>query len=401
MSALPRTTVVVADDHDGFRANLCRLVESVEGLEIVGEARTGREAAALAERLRPHVVVMDLQMPDLGGVEATSAIVQRTPDVGVLVLTMFEDEQSIGTALRAGARGYLLKGAGRDELAHAIRAVARGQAILDPAAARHALQALSAPAGAGDAARATRTDVRLCGRLEVAIEGRRVEHLLPGRQGRLLLTYLVLHREREIPRDELVEAVWPLGAPAKADPALRALLSKTRRALGPDALTGKSVVALDLPAPVWVDVEVLARRGDEARRHLEAGAHADALAAAREALEACRHDPLADDDAPWMAELRRDLDIRRAAVHEHLGRAALAVGELTAAAQAARAVVKAAPYREAGHAILIRALARQGNTAEALRAYEDLRRRLRDELATAPCEELRALHEALVRGDTP
>jgi pentatricopeptide repeat protein len=397
-------SVVVADDHDGFRTGLGRLIASIDGLELVGEASTGREAVAVAERLRPDVVVMDLQMPELNGVEATSALSQRVPSAGVLVLTMFEDDDSIVTALRAGARGYLLKGAGRDEIADAVTAVARGQAILDPAAARRALAAL---AGQPDDIRrdepTTETVgavVRLCGEVEVTLADRRIDPLLPGRQGRVLATYLVLHRDRPVPRGELLEALWPAGAPAKADGALRALLSKARRAFGTEVLRGRSEIVLDLPAPVWVDVEVLARSATEAGRHLATGDAGAALAAAQEALDACGHAPPLDHDAPWVHELRRELDVHRLDAAESLAFAAFALGDLTTALHAARRVAEQAPYRESGQAVLIRALAARGNVSEALRVYESLRRRLRDDLGTAPSAELKALHlELLESGD--
>jgi DNA-binding NarL/FixJ family response regulator len=127
--------LLIADDHPAFRAGLRLLLESLEDVEVVGEAGTGGEVVEQAQALQPDVVVMDLQMPEMGGIEATRAIVQRAPDANVLVLTMFEDEDSVFAALRAGARGYILKGAGQEELARAIQAIASGEAIFSPAIA--------------------------------------------------------------------------------------------------------------------------------------------------------------------------------------------------------------------------------------------------------------------------
>jgi DNA-binding NarL/FixJ family response regulator len=131
--------IVVADDHPLFRDGLRALIEAMPDAELVGEASTGDEAVELAIRLRPDVVLMDLQLPDRNGIEATRAIGDAAPDVAVLVLTMFEDEDSVFAAMRAGARGYLLKGADQEELMRAIEAVAHGQAIFGPGVARRVI----------------------------------------------------------------------------------------------------------------------------------------------------------------------------------------------------------------------------------------------------------------------
>ncbi|WP_028065688.1 response regulator [Solirubrobacter soli] len=135
--------LLIADDHPAFRAGLRLLLESLDGVEVVGEAATGAEAVALAIEHVPDVAVMDLQMPGGGGIEATRAIVAQAPNVHVLVLTMFEDEDSVFAALRAGARGYVLKGAGQEELARAIQAIASGEAIFSPAIATRVIDFFS------------------------------------------------------------------------------------------------------------------------------------------------------------------------------------------------------------------------------------------------------------------
>ena len=137
------TRVLIADDHPAFRAGLRLLLESLDDVEVVGEAATGAEVVELAVEHLPDVVVMDLQMPVVGGIEATRAIVARAPEVNVLVLTMFEDEDSVFAAMRAGARGYVLKGAGQEELARAIRAIASGEAIFSPAIATRVIDFFS------------------------------------------------------------------------------------------------------------------------------------------------------------------------------------------------------------------------------------------------------------------
>ena len=129
--------VLIADDHPLFRDGLSALFIDGEESELVGAASTGTEAVALALGTQPDVVVMDLGMPELDGIEATRRIVADSPHIAVLVLTMFDDDDSIFSALRAGARGYLLKGADREQIRRAVRAAADGEIIFGaPLAAR-------------------------------------------------------------------------------------------------------------------------------------------------------------------------------------------------------------------------------------------------------------------------
>ena len=139
MSADP-LRVLVADDHPFFRDGLRVMLEATPDTELVGEAADGVEAVNLAHTLRPDVILMDLRMPGLGGIEATRKILGESPQVGILVVTMIEDDDSVFAAMRAGARGYLLKGADKDEMLLAIRAVGRGEAIFGPGIARRLVQ---------------------------------------------------------------------------------------------------------------------------------------------------------------------------------------------------------------------------------------------------------------------
>jgi DNA-binding NarL/FixJ family response regulator len=138
--------LLLVDDHDGFRAGFHAALASVEGVVIVADAVDGHEALRVAEELQPDVVVMDLKMPRLDGIEATRRLLQDSPHIGVLVLTMFDDDESVFLAMRAGARGYLVKGAPRDEIVRAIEAVAAGEAIVGPAIARRIQDYLTSPA---------------------------------------------------------------------------------------------------------------------------------------------------------------------------------------------------------------------------------------------------------------
>lgn len=135
--------MLIADDHPVFRDGLRGILGALPDVEIVGEAASGDEVVSTAVECQPDVVVMDLRMPQLNGIEATRQIVQTSPHVGVLVLTMFEDDESVFAAMRAGARGYLLKGADRDDIVRAVRAVAAGEAIFAPSIAQRVIDYFS------------------------------------------------------------------------------------------------------------------------------------------------------------------------------------------------------------------------------------------------------------------
>jgi DNA-binding NarL/FixJ family response regulator len=138
--------VLVADDSAAFREGFMLLAQSLADLDVVGTAGTGVEAVRQAQRLQPDVVVMDLHMPALGGIEATRRITTTSPHIRVLVLTMLEDDESVLTAMRAGASGYLVKGATQAEITRAVDAVAAGEVIFGPAVARRVLDHLLRPA---------------------------------------------------------------------------------------------------------------------------------------------------------------------------------------------------------------------------------------------------------------
>lgn len=127
--------VLIADDHPLFRKGMRTLLESMPDIAVIGEATTGTEAIKQAVALRPDLVLMDLQMPEGGGLEATHQITAVDPQIFILVVTLFEDDDSVFAALRAGARGYILKDADEEEMMRAIRAIGKGEAIFSPAIA--------------------------------------------------------------------------------------------------------------------------------------------------------------------------------------------------------------------------------------------------------------------------
>jgi DNA-binding NarL/FixJ family response regulator len=137
--------VLVADDHPVVRQGLCALLESLDGFEVVAVASNGRAAVREAVIHRPDVALLDLQMPDLDGFAAIRELATAAPDVAVCVLTMFDDDDSLFTAMQAGARGYLLKGAEQEDIARAIQAVARGEVLFAPEVAGRVLGRLSGP----------------------------------------------------------------------------------------------------------------------------------------------------------------------------------------------------------------------------------------------------------------
>jgi DNA-binding NarL/FixJ family response regulator len=139
--------ILIADDHPAFRRGLELIISDVEDLEVVGQAATGHSAVELSSELAPDVVLMDLRMPNLNGIEATRHIVRGTPTTAVVVLTMFEDDDSVFAAMRAGAHGYLLKGADGDDIVRAIRAAAAGDAIFGPEIAARVISHFTSRAG--------------------------------------------------------------------------------------------------------------------------------------------------------------------------------------------------------------------------------------------------------------
>jgi DNA-binding NarL/FixJ family response regulator len=135
--------VLLVDDHPVYRDGLARLLGDLGGFDIVGVAGNGREAVELATSLAPAVVVMDLRMPVLDGVEATRQITAAHPEIGIVVLTMFDDDELLFAALRAGARGYLMKDADDVDIARVLHGIAHGEAIFGPATAQRLLDALN------------------------------------------------------------------------------------------------------------------------------------------------------------------------------------------------------------------------------------------------------------------
>lgn len=242
------------------------------------------------------------------------------------------------------------------------------------------------------------TRVQLCGRLKVDVEGRHVTPALRGRQGRVLLAYLVLNRNRPVGRDELIAAIWPDSAPVDPSASLRTQLSHLRSAIGADALAGRDTVELRLHENAWVDVEAAEWAIQVADSALESRDWKDAWVHAHISLNIAGRPFLSGFEASWVDEVRAELGELELRSREVISRAGVGLGgsELAGAERSARALIRAAPFRETGYLNLMEALAASGNTAEALRTYDELRRLLRDELGSAPGAEIQALHRRLL-----
>ncbi len=241
--------------------------------------------------------------------------------------------------------------------------------------------------------------VQVCGRLFATLYGRRVDGLLPGRKGRLLFVYLVLHRTRDTTQDELVEALWHEDQPRGAEATLRTLISRVRRAVGTDTLGRGGKYRLELPADVQVDLEVALAAIHRAETAVAASDWKRAWGPSQVALFTARRGFLPGYEAPWI-ELERnalvELELRAL---ECYAEASLGIGgaELAGAERSARRLVDREPFRESGHRILMSALAERGNVADAVRVYQRLVLRLRDELGVDPSPPTRELHRRLLQ----
>ncbi|MGH2755988.1 MAG: AfsR/SARP family transcriptional regulator [Actinomycetota bacterium] len=241
--------------------------------------------------------------------------------------------------------------------------------------------------------------IYLCGPLVAVLGGRRVEGLLPGRQGRLALAYLVLNRDRPVERGRLVEALWPDGPPADPETSLSSILSKMRKAVAPTGLGGRGSIRLELPGDTWIDLDAATEAMHRAESAASTGRYHDAWSPARVTLHITARGFLTDFEAPWIDETRARVEELHLRALECYGDACLAIAgtEIDGARRCGHALVTRSPYRESGYRILMRAMAAAGNPAESLRLYETLRARLSDDLGATPSPETRKLHEEILR----
>jgi SARP family transcriptional regulator, regulator of embCAB operon len=242
------------------------------------------------------------------------------------------------------------------------------------------------------------TRIQLCGPTVIECDGERLDGALPGRQGRLLFAYLVLHRHRLASRDELVEALWPRQTPSATQAGLNALISKLRKVLGPGIVDGRSNLRLRLGVDVRIDVEAAAQAVHRAESQVALGEWKRAWGPSLVALFVAEREFLPGEDAPWIDEQRHHLaDVRLRALEAYAA-AAFGTGgtELPAAVRAGRQLVRLVPLRESGYQVLMQALACQGNVAEALCVYTSLREVLRDELGVFPSAQSQAVYDHLL-----
>lgn len=242
------------------------------------------------------------------------------------------------------------------------------------------------------------TRIQLCGRLVVSLEGMRVEDALPGDKGQLLFAYLALNRFRRIDRDELLIAVYGEEATPDHSPRFSVLLSKARRVLGPGVLAGRGQMEIVLPPAAFVDVEAALDALHRAESHVAKGEWAAAWGPSSLAYDVASRPLLRGHDRPWLDDWRRRLEDVRVNGLECLASASLGLGgpELPQAVNCARRLIELAPFRESGHRILMEALERRGDVAEALRVYDRLRITLREELGIAPGPAVQSVHRRLL-----
>lgn len=239
------------------------------------------------------------------------------------------------------------------------------------------------------------TRIQLCGRLVANIGGRRVDEDLPGRLGRLLFAYLVLHRLRPLPRHELMTALWIESLPAAPDASLNALVSKLRRLV---PLEGRTELWLDLEPEAFVDLEAAAEGIHRAEAAVRRCSWAESWAPARVALHTANRGFFRSEDFAWIDAQRRHLEDIRVRAHECIAQAGLGLGgaELDATLRSARALIALAPFHESAYRLLMQALEQQGNVADALTVYEQLRTTLREELGVTPSQATQQLYRRLL-----
>ena len=231
------------------------------------------------------------------------------------------------------------------------------------------------------------------------LAGRLLTPKIPGGQARVLFTFLTVTRALPTRREQLIEALWPYRPPAGAEAALSALLSRLRTLLGAEVLCGRGEIQLRLPGSAWVDLEAAEEAIHRAEAAVAQGDWARGWGPSLIAMFTARRGFLAGEDLPWAEEHRRRLEEIHVCALECYAAVALGVGgsELAPGERSARELVVLAPYRERGHALLMEILTARGNDAEALRIYEQLRQRLRDDLGATPAPQLRELQERLLR----
>jgi SARP family transcriptional regulator, regulator of embCAB operon len=242
-----------------------------------------------------------------------------------------------------------------------------------------------------------RLRIQICGALAIEDNGGRLDQRLPGRQGRLLFAYLVVHRHRPVSRDELAEALWREPDREAVDARLNPLLSKLRRILGAEAVEGRSTLRLHLPH-AWVDYEAALAAIHRAESAVAQSDWVRAWGPVLVALFTAERGFLPGEDAPWIDDIRHQLNELELRALECYAATELGLGgpELSGAVRAGRKLVALAPLRESGYRHLMEALTAQDNPAEALHVYEQLCQCLREQVGASPGPATRAVYERIL-----
>lgn len=240
--------------------------------------------------------------------------------------------------------------------------------------------------------------VQVCGALRMLVDGNEVGSGIPVGQARTLVTYLVLNRRRHLDRSGLAQALWSEDIPASADRTIAALLSRARAAVGNEVLPARGDVLIRLPEPAAVDIETAREASHRADAAIAAQQWTTAWTAARIALNVATRGILPGIDLPWVVTERDALHDIRMRAWEAIGEASLGLGgaELVSGRRAGREMIAAEPLRESGYRLAMRVAVAQGNPAEALKVYENLRSRLAEDLGVDPGQESRDLFTSVL-----
>jgi SARP family transcriptional regulator, regulator of embCAB operon len=240
--------------------------------------------------------------------------------------------------------------------------------------------------------------LQVCGPLHACLRGEDITHRLPLGQAQAIFAFLVLHRDRSWSRSELVDAMWPISPPARADRDIAALLSRIRAVVGAGVLPVGTLVRLHLPVAAEVDLEVALDSIDRAEAAVHRSEWTTAWVAGKSALAIARRGFLPEVRLPWAERQRarlRDITLRG---YEVVGESGLGIGgpQLAAAQRLGMEIIAEEPMRESGYRLVMRACVARGNHAEAVQVYDRMRRRLADELGLDPGPQSRALFDAVL-----
>ena len=394
--------MLLVDDQELVRSGLRRILRPADGFVIAGECADGDEVPAALAREPVDVVVMDLRMKRVDGIEATRRLRAGGDHPPVLALTVFDDDELLAGALRAGVAGFVLKDAAAEDLIRAVRAVARGAAWLDPAVTARVLAVYRTAPVAETAAETTGLRLALLGPPR-AWRGKEQLNLGPVKQ-QAVLAALVLRADKTVSQRELLSGLYGEEQPDTARQVVQVYVYRLRKILDADS-SGESAIRTNrggycfVSKGVWVDVAALGELTATADQSELAGDLAAAVRGYEGALELYHGEPLAGlpgraatAQRQKLTERRLELCLRKLAWQSRLGQHPAVVAESAALAEAH-------PYSEQVAALRMHALHASGRRAEALALYLDFRGQLVLDRGVEPTEFLRKVHQSILDED--